>query len=322
MMSESSGPNRIVARLRRSCVPLAGAVALAIGLSTVVAATSAYGQDEQLKICGGPDAGPSEQPRPLPNLNAEGTTLQEHMAHVDDVRRYVFQVPRLSTAEIYVGDQWYNLNMGLFSVTERVDVACWGVRREAAGERAQRRIISFIRPDEKLIEDLAPGSYILTVRPAYERPLDGFDPARGFTVRISLIPNVCGLNPPNTAQDPNYPKLKQRENDEVNYYQAGVTYEPAESELGPFALMTFSAHLSPPFNDLFDFEWQIDGQAAGTGPVIQRPYADLPKTSTGVHKVTMTAKGAREYRDPDPQFNHLPLNGGSVKVDCAFRGPA
>jgi hypothetical protein len=213
--------------------------------------------------------------------------------------------------------------LGLFSVGERVDIACWGVQRAAASERAQRRVISFVRPDERFIEDLSPGAYILSVRPGYERPLEGFDPARGYTVRVALIPNVCGLTPPNTSPDPNYPKLKQRENDDVNYYQAGVTFEPPVEELGPFALMTLTAHLSPPFTDLFDFEWTIDGQRipGGSTPIVQRPYADLPKTPGGRHRIQLVARGAREYRDPDPQFNHIPLNGGTLTVECSFGGP-
>src|SRR5262249_49539145 len=100
---------------------------------------------------------------------------------------------------------------------------------------------------------------------------------------------------------------------------------PDESQLGPFALMTFNAYVSPPYTDLFDFTWALDGQpvAGVTDPVVQRPYSALKKTADGTHIVKLTATGARPYKDPtDSRYEFTPFDGGSVSATCVFKGPA
>ena len=69
---------------------------------------------------------------------------------------------------------------------------------------------------------------------------------------------------------------------------------------GPFSLMSFTAAVSPPYTDLFDFDWQLDGQPVPAGSVtnIQSPTQALPKGAVGEHKVRVTARGARPYPDP------------------------
>ena len=300
----------------------------ALLLAPFVASESspALGQEpEQLEFCGNRIASASQAPAPLPALTAEGFTLEGRMDSLDDVRRYAFQVTQPSTAYVYLGDQWYDLDLGVFSLGERKDVACWRVERTAAGERGQRRLVQFIRPEERIVERLSPGVYILTVRPSDLGPAADFDPTKSFTLRVALGPPLCGQpNPPNDEPDQRYPQLKQRRDDPNSLWQLGVTFEPAVEELGPFALMTFSAFVSPPFTDLFDFEWSIDGQpvAGAIGPVVQRPFADLPKTPGGQHVVRLTGRGVREYKDPtDPTYNHLPLGGGTLVVECRFAAP-
>lgn len=277
-------------------------------LTTAVALTFGSGQvqGQEAPLC----VDSSETPTDIPALTAEGVTLQESLERTDRPRRYRFQVPTMSTVYVYVGDQWYDLDLGVFSSLGR-DVACWRVNREAASERSQRRVLQLIRPDERVLEKLEPGEYLLTVRAA-QSP----DPSRPYTVRIALSPPVCGLDPANNEEDPKYPLLKRRVADDQNLYQLAVTYEPEEKELGPFSLMSFSAIVSPPYTDLFDFEWQIDGRPVpgATTPTLMKAASDFPRTADGIHKVTATARGARQY--PDPDQPHIPP---TLSVECMFQ---
>ena len=89
--------------------------------------------------------------------------------------------------------------------------------------------------------------------------------------------------------------------------------------------MSFNAYVSPPYTDLFDFTWELDGRSCRTrpAPTILKPYAELPKTPLGLHTLKLTAKGAREYKDPtESGYNFMPFNGESRTVTCQFRGPA
>ncbi len=262
-------------------------------------------------------------PKPFAQPDANGTTVEDRLDVVTARNGYRFTVPPNTSTFVYVGDQWYDLDLAVFG-RGPCPVAAWSVKAVGASARAERRVISFVRPDEQIL-DLEPGEYVLVVAHKYwalpEYATD-FDPNLGYRVRVAIGPKVCGLEPPNDQDVELYPGLKQRRDDAI--YQAGLSIQPAPEELGPFALMTFTAVVSPPFTELFDFGWEIDGQPVpdATGPVIQRAYSDLQKTADGSHRVRMVARGAREYRDPDPQFNHVPLNGGSLAVECSFRGPA
>ena len=103
-----------------------------------------------------------------------------------------------------------------------------------------------------------------------------------------------------------------------------MTFQPDASELGPFALMSFNAFMSPPFTDLFEFTWEIDGQVVPgeNGPTILKPYADLPKTPLGLHTVKLTAKGVKEYEDPtEKKYNVLPFDGGIAVGDLSVPRP-
>jgi hypothetical protein len=292
---------------------------LPLGLVTAIIAIAAFqapGVHSQQAQCTSEHAA-----KPFNQPDANGTTVEDRLDTVTSRNGYRFRVPPNSSAYLYVGDQWYDLDLAVFG-QGACPVAAWSVQAVAASARSERRIISFVRPDEQIL-NLDPGEYVLIVGHKYwalpEYATD-FDAQRGYRVRVAIGPRVCGLEPPNDRDNELYPGLKQRRDDAI--YQLGMSFEPAPEELGPFALMTFSAVVSPPFTELFDFEWRIDGQPAGSSPVIQKPYSDLPKTALGQHKVQLTAKGAREYQDPDPQFNHTPLNGGTLTVECTLRGPA
>jgi hypothetical protein len=281
------------------------------------AAREALGQEVPQQICG---AQASEAPRSIGQPDANGwTSDQESLASGGEVRRYRFSVKEKGTAYVYVGDQWYDLNLGLFSMKTGTEVGCWTAQVRGTSTEAERHRLGFVRPDERAIE-VESGDYLLTARPA-----DGafVDPSRNFTVRVAVGPRVCALTPANVP-DPEFKDLTNKP-DNPDLFQVGVTFTPDASELGPFTLMSFNAFLSPPFTDLFDFTWELDGQVVPneTGPTILKPYAELPKTPLGLHTVKLTVKGAREYKDPtEPKYNVMPFNGESRTVTCQFRGQA
>ena len=99
-------------------------------------------------------------------------------------------------------------------------------------------------------------------------------------------------------------------------YQLGLNYQPDEEELSPFSLMTFNAFVSPPYTDLYDFAWELDGKPCRgeTTPILQTATADLVKTADGIHRVRVTAIGAREY--PHPTLSHIPP---TLAVECTFK---
>ena len=245
---------------------------------------------------------------------ADGVTRQEKLAQAGDKIRYAFHVPSPSSAFIYVGDQWYDLDLALF--TQGHCVAAWEVAAKGSSDKEGRRILQYQRPDEEIL-NLEPGDYLLIVGHKYAETPEfaaGFDPEKGFTVRIALNAPVCNLNPPND-QPTRFPGVSKRRDDA--WYQLAMSFQP--NSPGPFDLMTFNAMVSPPFLDLFDFAWQIDGMPVpdSNTPTIQMAVIALPKTPDGQHQVKVFAKGARVY--PDPDQPHIPLDGGILSVSCTFK---
>jgi len=281
-------------------------------------AGEAHGQDGLQPICGAPAVVP---PLAIGQPGADGwTSDKEALADSNEVRRYRFTVKDPGTAYVYVGDQWYDLNLGLFSIATNSDVGCWDVTTRGTSMESERRKVQFVRPDERAIA-VEPGDYVLNARAANGVAAD---PSRPFTVRIAVGPRVCALVPANTP-DPKYPDLTNKPEDNPDIFQVGVSIQPGEATLSQFSLMSFNAFVSPPYTDLFDFTWEIDGKVVPNeaGPTTLKPYADLPKTPLGLHTVKLTAKGAREYKDPtESVYNFTPFNGESRTVTCQFRGPA
>ncbi|HYU19326.1 MAG TPA: hypothetical protein VEQ11_11595 [Chloroflexota bacterium] len=225
--------------------------------------------------------------------SAEGTTVPGDLSRVDDQRAYQFRVgPEPRSAYIYLGDQWYDMEAGLYRENLGQEIARWKFLR--ASQETGSRVLQFVQPD-KIVRSMEPNTnYLLVVQTAGEV---GFDPSKGFTLRVALGAPICG------------DKLSPDER-----YLVTITFQPEKP--GPFDLMTFNVNVAPPYSDLFDFDWQIDGRPAGSGLTIQQPVPGLQKTPLGAHKVTVTAKGARVY--PDPDQPSIPLDGGSMAVDCAF----
>jgi hypothetical protein len=281
------------------------------------AAGDVHSQGVPQAICGGQSI---EPPRVIGQPDANGwTSSEESLKTGDAVRRYRFNVREKGTAYVYIGDQWYDLNLGLFSVNTGAEVGCWTVQPKATSDHSELHRLGFVRPDERAVE-VEPGDYVLSARVGDNAIVD---PNRNFTVRVAVGPRVCALVPANIP-DPEYPGLTNKP-DNPDLFQVGVSYQPDASELGPFTLMSFNAYLSPPFTDLFEFTWELDGQvvAGENGPTFLKPYADLPATPTGLHTVKLTAKGVNEYQDPtEARFNVLPFDGGARSVTCQFQGPS
>mgnify|MGYP000989610016 CR=1 FL=1 len=166
---------------------IVGRLALVAAVSATVtmgpsSAHEAFGQGAPLAICGGQSV---EQPQSIGQPNADGwVSDQEALNTGAEVKRYQFTVKERGTAYVYVGDQWYDLNLGLFSISTNSDVGCWDVKVRGTSTESERRKVQFIRPDERAVS-VEPGDYILNARAA-----DGvaIDPSRGFTVRIAVGP--------------------------------------------------------------------------------------------------------------------------------------
>ncbi|MCC6179691.1 MAG: hypothetical protein IT305_30640 [Chloroflexi bacterium] len=270
--------------------------------------------------------------------SAEGMTRQVQFAAASDKAAFNFTIPsapevKALAASVYVGDQWYDLDLALYRHGACKALYQWQVKAAAVSERADRRVLQFVRPDEQLLQNLEPGQYRLVVAHKYffaPALASDFSPQHGFTVRIAVTPNICGLTPPNDQPhpamfDPNldeetrarYADVRQRPDSAL--YQLGMTVQPESP--GPFSLMSFNAIISPPYTDLFDFAWSLDGAPLpnADGPIAQLPASHLAKTPDGIHTVSVTARGAREYQDPtDPRYNNLPLEGGTLTVTCQF----
>jgi hypothetical protein len=128
-----------------------------------------------------------------------------------------------------------------------------------------------------------------------------FDPTRAFSVHLALGPPACST---------------QRDDDGV--FQLALTYQPSQPT--PFSLLSFNAFLSPPYTDLYDFDWEVDGvtMPEATGLTLQLPVSELSAAAGGQHRARLTARGVRPYPDPDPAFRHVPP---TLAVECSFQVP-
>jgi hypothetical protein len=250
--------------------------------------------------------------------DAQGVSWRDTLSNAAEKHGYYFSVPTRSAASLYVGDQLFDLDLYLYRRGKCPD-GSWEKLVRTWSARSEQMVLQFVRPDEQIV-NLDPGEYLLLVGhkyaedPQYARD---FDPSRGFTIRIALNPEYCSLSPNDVLEpnplDRNFMILRRPDN---ALYQLGLNFQPGEQELGPFSLMTFNAFVSPPYTDLYDFKWELDGKPlpGETTPILQTAATDLVKTADGVHKVRATAVGAREY--PHPTLSHIPP---TLAVECTFK---
>jgi hypothetical protein len=237
---------------------------------------------------------------PIGTPDEQGVTLQEALVRPDQVRSYKFRVLEPRAAHIYLGDLWYTMGVALWRdppTPQEPGTLIGDWLFVAESRQYQQRVIQFVRP-EIIVERLEPDSYTVFVHPAEEQR---YDPNRPFTLRVALGPPVCG-----TARD------------SAERYQLGMSYEPEVPTA--FSLLSFNAFLSPPYSDLYDFDWEVDGvsRPEAAGLTLQLPVPDLPAAAGGQHRARVTAHGVRQYPDPDPAFRQIPP---TLAVECSFRVP-
>ena len=292
---------------------------LAIGLMVTLCALPAAATGAQGLAClPSPEANRIEMGAPDP----EGVNRSIGLRSTDDSVGFHFTVPADSAVLLYVGDQWFDLDLYLYA-RGRCPAGSWEQLIRAWSTRTDRRLIQFMRPDEQ-IANLLRGEYLMVAlykMPEGRAAADAFDPTRQFTARVALLDPYCGLDPVDIPQIPHIgPAIPLPKRPDEALYQLGLSISPPEAERVPFSLMSFNAFVSPPYTDLFDFVWVLDGQrleepdVCRTCTTYQIPTTDLRPTPGGQHRIEVTATGAREY--PDPTLTHTPP---TLKVGCAFR---
>jgi hypothetical protein len=227
--------------------------------------------------------------------DAQGVTVRDAINSPGQVRAYRFRVgPESAAAYIYLGDLWYDLAVALWrDAPDQVELQRALLLAESRA--SERRVVQFVQP-LLVVQQLEPGTYTVFVQAGNA---SSFDPSRGFTLRVALGPPVCDM-----------------QQDAAGLYQLALAYQPTQPT--QFSLMTFNAFLSPPYSDLFDFDWEIDGQAIPGGPreTLQVAALDLGGVAGNEHRVRVTARGTRAYPDPDPQYRQNPP---TLSVACTFQ---
>jgi len=253
-------------------------------------------------------APPSQATRDLGTPDAGGVSQTDRFQGFGEVKVYTFAVPPgPATVQVYLGDLWYDVDLSLWRLAGRADAvpgrAGAGCDRPAgcvaATAPSRRRVIQFIEP-KTLLETVEGGAYAVVVRP---RDAAGFDPDRPFTLRVAVTPPVCAV---------------ARGGDDR--YAAALAIVPASP--APWDLVTMVVYVLPPFTDLFDFSWSVDGGPApdGQGAMAQLPGFSLPRTPAGTVTAGVVLRGTRQYTDPtDPTYSHVPLDGGTLTLRCDVR---
>lgn len=262
--------------------------------------------------------GGNHVPIDLGTPDAQGVTREDRLGNAGEKHGFYFKVPNPSASFVYVGDQWYDLDLFLYA-RGRCGANGFETLFRTWSVRAERRSLQFVRPDEQII-DLPPGEYLLLVGHKFgEDPqfAADFRPERGFTIRVALNPPTCkgALDPPNeSVPNPVNPAVTMEKRPDAALYQLAMILDPPNP--GPFSLITFNAVVSPPYTDLYDFEWQLDGRPVPDNltPTLQTPSSALGRTVNNEHKVRVVAKGIRQY--PDPDQPHIPP---PLAVECTFK---
>jgi hypothetical protein len=212
----------------------------------------------------------------LAQPNALGTTVQGRFESPTDVDVYRFEVPTPGAqANITLSDLWHEASLRV------VDIGRGGLEVGESDRHGQ--VQGQLSAPEIVSQWLEPGTYAaLAVSGA-----EGYAGVEGhsYTLRVALGPRAA----PSAGSGP-APSSDRG-------YQLTLSIEP--SDPGPLSLVTFTATLSPPYTDLFDFEWQLDGQPFGENANV----VQLPRPTSGAHRVVLIARGARAYPDRTlPEF--------------------
>src|SRR5215212_2049668 len=232
----------------------------------------------------GPAPVPARATMDLGALRADGVTLKGSLGSFGQANAYTFQVADgPGTVQVYVGDLWYDVDVLLLRASALPDdpaqwrgVAC-GVGCLASAPASARRRVQLVEP-KGLIEAVDNGAYALVIRPRDEAD---FSDWREFTLRVMVTPPVCAVTDAGASG-----------------YRLALAVTPSAPRRAD--LVTLAAYVLPPFGDLFDIEWSVDGRQLGQGgPVAQGLAFDLAGGRSGAHDVRVVARGVRAYPDPD-----------------------
>ena len=175
--------------------------------------------------------------------SALGTTIQGLFHQPTDLDVYRFEVPAPGAqATISLTDLWYEGSLQLYDLGRGTLLAESDLRGQTQGQLLAPELIS---------RWLDPGSYAAFVV-AGQGDWAGAE-AHSYTLRVALGPRSAGQG-------------------SARGYQLALSIEP--NDPGAFSLMTFTATLNPPFTDLFDFDWTIDGQSFGDGSAMSARAAE------------------------------------------------
>ena len=210
----------------------------------------------------------------------DGTTVKGFLDHPGDVDAYQIEIqPAAAAIHLTLADLWYDADLALYETLSGTFIA---QAHFIAESRRSGQAQSQLSAPELIVERLEPSSYTIFV---HAGDLLSYSEEKGYTLRVALSPPTVPQPPAPVGQEPTWKK---------EGYQLALTMEPPNP--GPFSLMTFTAIIDPPFTDLFDFAWEIDGQPV---PDSNQPVVQLGRPSIGRHTVKVTAIGARDYPDPD-----------------------
>jgi hypothetical protein len=242
---------------------------------------------------------------PLGPLTAMGTTIKSRVKSDDltnDVpnsrEAWEFTLSAASGVHIILQDLWYAMGVQVWEKPTQRKILEQDFRAKA--EDFQSRVIQFVKPEVIVLNQLPAGTYAIFVYPGADAisppvpAIPGFDPNRGYTLRVAAGSPACGA-----AQH--------------DYFQLGLTIQP--SPITQFSLITFNAFIDPPYTDLYDFDWTVDGKVVATGARQTYQVAANALGGTGNHQVSVLARGVRQYPDPAPYQSLIPPD---VSVQCAF----
>jgi hypothetical protein len=233
---------------------------------------------------------PSELPvgavSDLGTVRADGVTKVDALGSFQQANAYTFRVADgPATAEIYVGDLWYDVEVMLWraamvpsdasqlrSIGCDTTAGCLG-----SAPASPSRQVQFVQP-KGLFQAVESGTYAVVVRPRDEA---SFSVSRTFTLWVAVAPTVCAV-----GADPQ------------GRYQIALAMTPESPRRAD--LLTMTAYLLPPFGDLFEFEWSVDGRRLpASGPTAQALAFDLAGGQSGSHDIQVVARGVALYPDPD-----------------------
>jgi hypothetical protein len=242
-------------------------------------------------------AAPAQAGKDLGAVRGDGVTLVDSLGSFGQANAYSFRVTDgPGSVQVYVGDLWYDTEVLLLRASALPDdpaqwrsVGC-GTGCLASAPASARRRVQFVQP-KGLIEAVENGSYAVVVRPRDEAD---FTASRQFTLRVTVTPPVCAVS-----------------GGPEDGYRLALAVSPAAPRQSD--LVTMTAYVLPPFGDLFEMEWSVDGKWIANGPVAQMPAFDLSGGRLGGHDIRVSARGVRAYPDPDQ-----PETPPSLAVGCAL----